>query len=191
MHAGVDWVEPLLERGIEPPITPPAAAVAMVFVPGPAVVFIRRAEHPADPWSGHMALPGGRWEPGDADTRAAARRETIEELGFDPDAGRWLGRLEPVLAPVRGDRPRLRIVPHVWALAQRPSLRPNAEVAAVHVFDWARFVRGEGRGRIAWSGPRGTLDLPVVRLDGADIWGITLRIVDDLLRRAGLSPANE
>jgi len=30
-----------------------------------------------------------------------------------------------------------------------------------------------------------------VRLDGADIWGITLRIVDDLLRRAGLSPANE
>lgn len=188
MHAAVDGWPHLLDRSVEAEITPPAAAVAMVFVPGPAVVFIRRAEHPGDPWSGHMALPGGRWEPTDADTRAAARRETVEELGFDPEAGQWLGRLGPVLAPVRGDRPRLRIVPHVWALDHLPALRPNHEVAAVHVFAWERFVRGEGRGRLQWAGPRGPLDLPVVHLDGSDIWGITLRVVDDLLGRLGVSP---
>ena len=27
---------------------------------GPSVLFIERARHPGDPWSGHMAFPGGR-----------------------------------------------------------------------------------------------------------------------------------
>src|SRR3712207_7728770 len=44
-------------------------------------------------WSGHMALPGGGWEPGDKDVYDTARRETLEEIGVDLDEGRLLGRL--------------------------------------------------------------------------------------------------
>ena len=49
----------------------PRAAVAAILreVPGGAGVelfFILRAEHPDDPWSGHVAFPGGRRDPDDA-----------------------------------------------------------------------------------------------------------------------------
>ena len=65
-------------------LNPPAsrrAAVAVVLRDegrGLEILFIRRAEHPQDPWSGQIAFPGGRFEPGDADLRATAIRETFD-----------------------------------------------------------------------------------------------------------------
>ncbi len=48
----------------EPPRAP-VAAVALVLAgsPRPSLCVIRRAERRGDPWSGHLALPGGsgRW----------------------------------------------------------------------------------------------------------------------------------
>ena len=61
------------------------AGVAMVLrgdPTDPEVLFIERARHPLDPWSGHMAFPGGRVEQEDATSRAAAERETREEVGL-------------------------------------------------------------------------------------------------------------
>lgn len=60
------------------------------------ILIIRRAEKTGDPWSGHMALPGGRREPGDIDVYDTARRETLEEIGIDLAKGRFLGRLDDV-----------------------------------------------------------------------------------------------
>ncbi len=47
------------------------------------LLFIRRAEKSGDPWSGHMAFPGGHMESSDASLLAAAIRETQEEIGLD------------------------------------------------------------------------------------------------------------
>ena len=58
------------------------------------VLVIKRAENTGDPWSGHMALPGGGREPGDRDVYDTARRETLEEIGIDLAEGRFLGRLD-------------------------------------------------------------------------------------------------
>ncbi len=73
------------------------AAVAAVLGPTPEglrLLFIERAQHPDDPWSGHIAFPGGRIEADDPSPRAAAERETLEEVGLDlSDAGYW-GRLD-------------------------------------------------------------------------------------------------
>ena len=58
------------------------------------VLFIRRAINPRDPWSGHVALPGGRQDGVDnGDDEATAIREVREEVGLDLDGWVRLGRL--------------------------------------------------------------------------------------------------
>jgi 8-oxo-dGTP pyrophosphatase MutT (NUDIX family) len=61
---------------------------------GLSLLFIERAEHPGDPWSGHLAFPGGRVEAQDADPRGAAQRETAEETGLDLGRAAYLGQLD-------------------------------------------------------------------------------------------------
>ncbi len=75
------------------------AAVALMLRErsgGLEIFVIKRAEKKGDPWSGHMALPGGGREPGDKDAYDTARRETLEEVGIDLDEGQFLGWLDDV-----------------------------------------------------------------------------------------------
>ncbi|MGH7524260.1 MAG: NUDIX domain-containing protein, partial [Gemmatimonadales bacterium] len=59
------------------------AAVALVLAEEPdRLLLIRRAEREGDPWSGHLALPGGRRQESDSDLLATATRETREETGI-------------------------------------------------------------------------------------------------------------
>lgn len=48
----------------------------------PEVLFIKRASRVGDRWTGHVALPGGKRDPEDVDDKAAAIRETSEEVGL-------------------------------------------------------------------------------------------------------------
>jgi 8-oxo-dGTP pyrophosphatase MutT (NUDIX family) len=162
------------------------AAVAAVVRPsaanGDELLFIRRAEHPLDPWSGHMALPGGMVDPGDADALAAARRETREELGLDLDrAGRLLGRLSDV-APRTLHR-SLAISPFVFELelAEVP-LVANEEVQEALWIPLAFLADAANRSVFLWTGGGVPLPFPCYRWgEERVIWGLTLRIVDELL----------
>lgn len=172
-------------------VTTPRAAVAAVFRPGPDLLFIRRAEREGDPWSGHMAFPGGRSAPVDRDVVHTATRETLEEVGLDLEAeGTLLGQLDELATPTRSRRRSpLVVVPYVFSLARNPVLVPNYEVAEVHWFPLDRLLAGEGRGTLVYHYEGAELELPCVRLDGTTIWGITLRMVDELLERlAGSRP---
>lgn len=49
----------------------------------PEILFIKRAARSGDRWTSHVALPGGKQDAEDADDKATAIRETMEEVGID------------------------------------------------------------------------------------------------------------
>jgi len=163
----------------------PRAAVAAVFGPGDKLLFIRRSERKGDPWSGHMAFPGGRQEPTDRDELDTAIRETHEELGLDlrRPGVELLGRLAERASPSRLVKPRIVITPYVFYDPEPPELAPNEEVARVHWFAMSRLLADEGRGsmQLPFGGHR--VRFPVIRLEGADIWGLTLAMLDGMMGR--------
>jgi 8-oxo-dGTP pyrophosphatase MutT (NUDIX family) len=178
------WYGPELTHAPEVPRDVRHAAVAVVVGADESVLFIRRAARPGDPWSGDMAFPGGRHEPTDPDLRHTAMRETAEELGLDLSRAHCHGALHVLRSPVRAPVNPIAVVPWVFSVDAWPAVwTPNEEVAEVHTFALERILSGEGRGTFRWSGQGVELDLPRMDLDGQRVWGLTLRMVDDLAAR--------
>ncbi|MBD3648606.1 MAG: CoA pyrophosphatase, partial [Pseudomonadales bacterium] len=96
-------------------------------------LFILRSIKDGDPWSGHMAFPGGHLDPEDVTLRDAAERETLEEIGLDlTNHGEFLGEIDQVRANPRGRDIDMVVTPFVYSLAQDPGeLVPNYEVADI------------------------------------------------------------
>jgi 8-oxo-dGTP pyrophosphatase MutT (NUDIX family) len=160
------------------------AAVALVLAPGRGgeldALLIRRAEREDDPWSGHVALPGGREEPGDSDLLVTARRETHEEIGLELGEAELLGQLDD-LHPTRGLRPPIVVRPYVFGLSRRPALRLNWEVDD-ELWTPLSVLRGErATARIVVAGRE--REVPSIPLGRDVLWGMTLRILDGFLER--------
>ena len=105
------------------------AAVSVIVAPDPdSVLLIRRAERSGDPWSGHIGLPGGRAERGDADLAATAIRETIEEIGWPLSREALVGELDDVWPNT--PLPQIIVVrPFVFTVTERPAASLSPEVA--------------------------------------------------------------
>jgi 8-oxo-dGTP pyrophosphatase MutT (NUDIX family) len=164
------------------------------------LLVIRRPEKDDDPWSGHMALPGGRRDARDVDLVATAVRETREEVGLDLlRQGRVLGALDD-LAPRNPALPPVVVRPFVAQLEQDSLVVPNHEVAAYYWIPLSVLTSPSARTehvvRIA-SGPGGNVPTSFVRegvetdgvharfpayaYEGQIIWGLTERVVRQLL----------
>jgi 8-oxo-dGTP pyrophosphatase MutT (NUDIX family) len=166
------------------------AAVAMVLRGGPEapeVLFIERAERPGDPWSGHMAFPGGRIEPADPSARGAAEREAREEVGIDLAGAERLGRLDDLHGQRAAGVPRLLISAFVYHLADPPPLAPNREVRAAFWFPLTELHRAERH--VPWRLP-GYEAAPfpgiLVGEPGRQVvWGLTYRFLEVFFRAVG------
>lgn len=161
------------------------AAVAVVLVPAPdAVLLIRRAERAGDPWSGHMALPGGRWAPEDPDLMTTAVREAGEEVGLRLPPPALLGSLDDVV-PRTPVLPPIAIRPYVFALPERLPLVLNPEVASARWVLLDRLLHPDTYHSVRLQVGGETRDVPAYELDDGVVWGLTERILTPLLQRLG------
>ena len=155
------------------------AAVALVLLEGPQgleLILIKRAERGDDPWSGQIALPGGRYEVGDRDLEATAVRETIEETGVDLSGAERLGALDD-LYPRTSLLPPVVVRPFVFALMRRAALVPSDEVQRAFWLPLGRLSEPGVRREVTVTVRGGTHTLPAYQVDDDLIWGMTERIL--------------
>lgn len=181
-HPGVR----ILER--EEPVR--LAAIALVLRPGdaghPELLMIKRAEAEGDPWSGHVACPGGRMEPGDHDLEHTAIRETWEETGVDiARDGRVLGTLDDI-SPRSPVLPPIIVRPYVAVVKPEVEIVESAEVAEVF---WVPLTAL--RERASWGTglvtirEHGEREVAVFRHDRYTVWGLTERVLRQFLGHLG------
>lgn len=181
---------------------------AAVLVPlldrpeGPTLLFTLRTDS-MQKHRGDISFPGGRQEAGEA-PRATALREAQEEIGLDPSAVELVAEMDerPVLT-------RYVVTPVVGLVRSPPArfVRQEREVREVFEVPLRRFLE-PGAPRGEWwdvsrlppeAIPRPLLDLRDEEIDSAAgryrvwfydiapdriIWGLTARIVKDLMDRA-------
>ena len=161
-----------------------AAAVALILRQVDSrlsVLFVERANHPDDPWSGDIGLPGGKLEATDPTPREAAERETREEIGLDLAGARYFGQLPDIV----GAHLPVRVSSFVYGIDILPSLCLSPEIGDAFwvpleaLAEPARHIAAPVRfgGEI--------LERPAIRLpvEGKPVlWGITYRLIMEFLR---------
>jgi 8-oxo-dGTP pyrophosphatase MutT (NUDIX family) len=161
------------------------AAVAAILREGERdaeVLLIRRAERHADPWSGHMAFPGGRRDASDRDLVETAMRETREEVGLSLDrSAKLLGRLDDIPAIGRGRLLGIQIRPFVFELHETPDLVTNEEVAEALWAPLGPMLRGEVDTVRPVEHEGMTFQMPAYDVEGRIVWGLTHRMLQLLL----------
>lgn len=145
------------------------------------LLIIKRAERDGDPWSGHLALPGGRAEPEDADLLATAARETHEEIGVDLlSGGEFVGQL-PLIAPKNPGLPQIEITPLVALVPPQYEFRFSDEVVTAFWIQ-VEWLKRDGRsGEYRWKSGSAMQKLPAYPTEQGLIWGITERILTNFL----------
>jgi len=156
-----------------------AVAVVVTREKDAAILFVKRREYPGDPWSGHIAFPGGHAEAGESAATTAAR-EAFEETGLAlGQAGEPLGLLDDVY-PRSVYLPKIIVTPVVFAVPTSTDVRPSEEIEravwvhASEVFDPAN------RRPLVVDLPAGQREFESIHVAGLVIWGLTERILNQI-----------
>jgi 8-oxo-dGTP pyrophosphatase MutT (NUDIX family) len=163
------------------------AAVALLVRPQDQLelLLIRRAEVEGDPWSGHVALPGGRRQPGDQNLLDTARRETEEETGIPLAAvGSFIGALDE-LKPSSPRLPPLVIAPFVLAVPPNTEAEPNPAEVQAAIWVPLEALRDErSASKIVLELEQGPLQFPAYEYRDYVVWGLTYRVLEQFLELA-------
>ena len=147
------------------------------------ILMIKRADREGDPWSGHMAFPGGRMDPDDAHGFAVAIRETSEEVGLQlgPE-DRCIGRLSELNArPRRRASLGMAVSPFVFKLEREVEFTPNYEVAEVVWVPLEFLLDSANREKMTWDYKGVNIPMPCYMYQGRRIWGLSLMMLDELM----------
>jgi 8-oxo-dGTP pyrophosphatase MutT (NUDIX family) len=164
-----------------PDARPAAVALALLESPiGLEILLILRAVRADDPWSGQIALPGGRYDAGDPNLEATAVRETREETGVDLSDAERLGVLDD-LHPRTPMLPPVVVRPFVFALARRAALVASDEVQRAFWLPLARLSEPGVRREVTLTVQGAVRTFPAYLVDEELIWGMTERILTPFL----------
>jgi 8-oxo-dGTP diphosphatase len=158
------------------------AAVVLILhdSEGLDALFVKRKTSPSDPWSGQIALPGGRFEPEDGSLIDTALREVMEEVGIDlRDQGGLLGTLDDTRP---ANMLSLIVTPFVALIGPAVPTKPGPEIEGAF---WAPLMKLE---RIRYETPLITGKMwsgDAYHYEGHIIWGLTGHIVEDFLSLLG------
>ena len=164
------------------------AAVAMLIKEGPSspeVLFIIRAEHDRDPWSGNIGFPGGRLNDTNESPRQAAIRETFEELSVDLRPERYLGRLDDLY----GATLPVLVSCFVYHLTEPVTLQPNHEVDSTFWCPLEKLLEPERQQHRTFFYHGEERTHPVVELLEPHqplLWGITYRLIRSFFEQCEL-----
>jgi 8-oxo-dGTP pyrophosphatase MutT (NUDIX family) len=138
------------------------------------LLVVKRVENPKDPWSGQMALPGGRHETKDRNMRETAIRETLEETGIDLTSdAHFLGVLEVVRSAVRPD---MTVLPFVALLEHDPEIRLNSRELERYIWVTPKqLTENKGTARFSFG------TFPAFIIGPNVIWGLTYMILTRFL----------
>lgn len=168
---------------------PIRAAVAIVFRVSaegvPEVLFIERAVREGDPWSGHVALPGGRRDPADATLQDTAIRETREETAIDlATEGVVLGTLDE-LRPRTPTLPPIIVTPFVAIVRSDAAVTPSEEAADAFWVPWSLLTDATiaRESSVTVRGAEWRVQSYVIGRHV--VWGMTERILRGLIELAG------
>ena len=137
------------------------------------ILLVKRAERPGDPWSGQVALPGGKRLPEDGDLMHTVMREVFEETRINlSESARFLGVMKPVKSIIQ---PTLRVAPFIFMLLHGTSIKLQEEL---HSYRWVSIndiIKNKGALH-AGSRREESYNLP-----SYVVWGLTYRILKGFL----------
>jgi 8-oxo-dGTP pyrophosphatase MutT (NUDIX family) len=161
---------------------PAAVLVPLYQTRGEWHVLFTERTHTVEDHKGQVAFPGGRADEGDADRIATALRETEEEIGLKREAVRVLGQLDELLTVSL-----YRVTPVVgafeWPYEFHLSTDELSEVFGAPL----RWLADPANQEIQYREPpphaplRGKVPVYYFHYPGHTIWGVTGRIVVNLL----------
>ena len=188
------WITEIRERLAAPPprrlaasdLRPAAVLVPLYVDAGELWTILTKRADTLPSHRSQIAFPGGGRDFKE-DPWGAAVREAHEEIGLEPKTVLRLGELD------EGDTPAgFRVIPCVGAVPRTFQAQPNAgEIAEVFSIPLSAFsnpqlveeraVKIDGQERM----------LRIYHVGGRQIWGLTARILQNLLVRLGLEPSEE
>jgi 8-oxo-dGTP pyrophosphatase MutT (NUDIX family) len=142
------------------------------------ILFVKRVENPKDPWSGHVALPGGRRNEEDRNLKETVVRETLEETSINLlDRSRFLGSMTPLRLKHRP----MKILCFIVLLEHEPAIKLNEKELESSVWiSLKELTQHKGTFKSVLG------EFPAYIVGDTVIWGLTYRILEKFIQIIGL-----
>jgi 8-oxo-dGTP pyrophosphatase MutT (NUDIX family) len=157
------------------------AAVALILA-GPAddlnICLIRRASFKTDVWSGHVALPGGRAQPGETSAAQIVEREVYEEVRLHLGETQRRGSLPDVAIRLAGRERGLTLSSVVYFINKDlPPLQPGEEAAEAFWVPLSHLWNVGNATSLTLRDHGDVMAYPAIRIGSHFVWGVTLRVL--------------